>query len=106
MKRKREKFIINPRAALVIVFVTILLALLLCCSTAPMVPYGATRVTEGTFLGAPWRSTTYFYQVEIPVYVPPPVEVYYSYPAYSAGFEWQSGRLVRHRTWGPRPRCR
>jgi len=44
-----------------------------------------------------------YHQVE-PVYVPAPVEVYYSYPSYSAGFEYRSGRIVRHRTWGPTPR--
>ena len=38
-----------------------------------------------------------YHQVE-PVYVAPPVDIYYSYPSYSAGFEVNSGgRIVRHR---------
>lgn len=74
---------------------------------APL-PYGygngAVRVSSGRFLGIPYTSTSWSYQTVEPVYVLPPVEIYYSYPSYSAGFEWQSGRIVRHRTWGPEPR--
>ena len=65
---------------------------------------GAVRVSNGRFLGIfPFTSssTSWSYHIVEPVYVAPPVDVYYSYPSFSAGFEWRSGRLDRHRTWGP-----
>lgn len=65
---------------------------------------GAVRVSSGRFLGIPFTSTSWSTTYTAPVYVEPPMEIYYSYPSYSAGFEWQGGRLERHRTWGPTPR--
>lgn len=78
-------------------------------------PYGygngmaRTRVSTGKLFGfIPYTSTSTSWLAHYvePVYVTPPMDVYYSYPSHSAGFEWQSGRLVRHRTWGPGRRCR
>ena len=84
------------------------------------VPYGygngaaRVRVSTGRLFGIiPYTSSSTswsYHVVEPPVYVAPPVDIYYSYPSFSAGFEWRSGRLDRHRTWGPhqsrQPDCR
>lgn len=65
---------------------------------------GRVRVSTGRFLGIfPFTSTSTSWSAHYvePVYVAPPVDIYYSYPSFSAGFEWRNGRLDRHRTWGP-----
>ena len=68
---------------------------------------GAVRTSSGKLFGIiPYRSTSWSAHYVAPPMYTAPMEVYYSYPSYSAGFEWRSGRLERHRTWGPQPRRR
>lgn len=65
---------------------------------------GRVRVSTGKFLGIfPFTSfsTSWSYHIVDPVYEAPAMDIYYSYPSFSAGFEWWNGRLDRHRTWGP-----